>query len=62
MNCNWLVTMYNSNEDEYRYHTIFCSEEDLSSVCENLAGMLTDLTGDCWDYHDATQISTVYPL
>lgn len=62
MNCNWIATMYNSNEDEYAYHTVFCAEDDLSAVCENLAGMLTDLTGDHWDYHDATAISTIYPI
>lgn len=62
LNCNWIVTLYNARDDEYGYHTVFCAEQDLSAVCENLAGMLTDLIGSSWEYHDATPLSTVYPL
>lgn len=62
MNCNWLVTLYNPRIDEYAYHTVFCSEQDLSAVCENLAGMLSYLSDSYWDYHDADALSTVYPL
>ena len=62
MNCNWLVTLYNAMDDEYAYHTVFCAEADLSAVCENLAGTLGDLSDSAWDYHDATPISTIYPL
>lgn len=62
MSCNWIVTMYNGEEDKNAYHTVFCDAGDLSAVCENLAGMLTDLSGSSWEYHDATPLSTVYPL
>lgn len=62
MSCNWVVTLYNCEQDEYAYHTVFSSEDDLSAICENLAGMLTDLSGSSWDYHDATALSAVYPL
>ena len=62
MNCNWLVTLYNPRCDEFAYHTVFCSEQDLSAVCENLAGTLGGLSDTSWDYHDATPISTIYPL
>lgn len=62
MTCNWLVTMCNAEDDSNSYHTVFCAEADLSAICENLAGMLTDLTGSQWYYSDATPLSTVYPL
>lgn len=62
MSLNWIVTMYNSVSGAYAYHTLFCSEENLAAVCENLAGMLTDLTKETWYFEDATALSNNYPL
>lgn len=62
MQFNWIVTLYNSRSDQLAYHTVFCSEGDLAAICENLAGMLTDLSGEPWEYQDATHLSSNYPL
>lgn len=59
---NWLVTLYNPRDDEYRYHTVFSDEGDLAAICKNLAGMLSDLTGRPWAYEDASFLSAHYPL